>query len=63
LEAGLPFSVTEKWKRQLPVLTKAGDFGNPQTLFNCHQFLHQLDRAQFFANEEETRAWNYRLLR
>jgi 4-hydroxythreonine-4-phosphate dehydrogenase len=63
LEAGLPFSVTEKWKRQLPVLTKAGDFGNPQTLFNCRQFLHQLDRAQFFAYEEETRAWNYRLLR
>jgi uncharacterized protein YgbK (DUF1537 family) len=63
LEAGLPFSVTEKWKWQLPVLTKAGDFGNPQTLFNCCQFLHQLDREQFFADEEETRAWNYRLLR
>ena len=45
LEAGLPFSVTEKWKRQLPVLTKAGDFGNPQTLFNCCQFLRQLDRS------------------
>lgn len=45
LEAGLPFAVTEKWKRQLPVLTKAGDFGGPQTLLNCHQFLHQLDRG------------------
>jgi D-threonate/D-erythronate kinase len=63
LEAGLPFSVTEKWKWQLPVLTKAGDFGNPQTLQNCRRFLHQLDREQFFADEEETRAWNYRLLR
>jgi 4-hydroxythreonine-4-phosphate dehydrogenase len=45
LEAGLPFSVTEKWKRQLPVLTKAGDFGSPQTLFNCCEFLRQLDRS------------------
>jgi D-threonate/D-erythronate kinase len=62
LEAGLPFSVTEKWKRQLLVLTKAGDFGNPQTLLNCRRFLHRLDRAQFFADEEETRVWNYRSL-
>jgi uncharacterized protein YgbK (DUF1537 family) len=45
LEAGLPFSVTEKWKRQLPVLTEAGDFGSPQTLFNCCEFLRQLDRS------------------
>ena len=45
LEAGLPFSITEKWKRQLPVLTKAGDFGSPQTLFNCRRFLRQLDRS------------------
>jgi 4-hydroxythreonine-4-phosphate dehydrogenase len=45
LEAGLPFSVTEKWKRQLPVLTKAGDFGSPRTLFNCCEFLRQLNRS------------------
>jgi uncharacterized protein YgbK (DUF1537 family) len=45
LEAGLPFSVTEKWKRQLPVLTKSGDFGEPQTLLNCRRFLRQLDRG------------------
>jgi uncharacterized protein YgbK (DUF1537 family) len=45
LETGVPFSVTANWSRHLPVLTKAGDFGNPQTLLHCQQFLHGLDRA------------------
>lgn len=45
LEPGLPFSITENWTRRLPVITKAGDFGNPQTLAHCQQFLRDLDRT------------------
>ncbi len=44
LEPGLPFSITENWGRRLPVITKAGDFGNLQTLLHCHQFFRDLDR-------------------
>ncbi len=44
LEPGLPFSITENWGRRLPVITKAGDFGNSQTLVHCRQFLRDLDR-------------------
>lgn len=44
LERGIPVSITEDWKRQLLVVTKAGDFGNPEALFNCRQFLHSADR-------------------
>ena len=45
LEPGLPFAVTEGWRRALPVLTKAGAFGNAQSLVHCRQFLHTLDRS------------------
>jgi 4-hydroxythreonine-4-phosphate dehydrogenase len=45
LEAGLACSVTEGWSGLLPVLTKAGAFGTPQTLLNCCEFLHGLDRS------------------
>lgn len=45
LEPGLPFSVTENWNKRLPVLTKAGAFGNSQTLLHCWQFLQHLDRT------------------
>jgi len=45
LEPGLPFSITENWSRRLPVITKAGDFGNSQTLLHCRQFLRDLDRT------------------
>jgi uncharacterized protein YgbK (DUF1537 family) len=44
LEPGLPYSITENWDRRLPVITKAGDFGNPQTFAHCRQFLLDLDR-------------------
>jgi len=44
VEPGLPFSITEGWNRPLPLLTKAGAFGNPQTLLHCWQFLQDLDR-------------------
>jgi D-threonate/D-erythronate kinase len=40
LERGIPVSITETWNRQLPVITKAGDFGSPDTLLKCSQFLH-----------------------
>jgi uncharacterized protein YgbK (DUF1537 family) len=46
LEPGLPFSVTENWGRRLPVITKAGDFGNPNTLLHCRKFLQDLDRTK-----------------
>lgn len=39
LERGVPVSVTENWRRELPVITKAGDFGQPDTLLKCAQFL------------------------
>jgi D-threonate/D-erythronate kinase len=45
LEAGLACSVTEGWSRLIPVLTKAGAFGTPQTLLKCREFLHGLDRS------------------
>lgn len=44
LEPGLPFSITENWERRLPVITKAGDFGNSQTFAHCRKFLRDLDR-------------------
>jgi uncharacterized protein YgbK (DUF1537 family) len=40
LERGIPVSVTANWKRKLPVITKAGDFGGPDALLKCHQFLY-----------------------
>ena len=45
IEPGLPFSFTEGWRRPLPVLTKAGAFGDSQTLLHGWQFLHDLDRS------------------
>jgi 4-phospho-D-threonate 3-dehydrogenase / 4-phospho-D-erythronate 3-dehydrogenase len=45
IEPGLPFSVTKRWSRQLPILTKAGAFGDPHTLLRCWQFLQTLDRG------------------
>ncbi len=50
LEPGLPLSMAESWARRLPVLTKAGDFGNPQSLVHCCQYLRQLDRSRYPAN-------------
>jgi 4-hydroxythreonine-4-phosphate dehydrogenase len=43
LERGIPVSMTENWSRQLPVITKAGDFGKPDALLKCSQFLHSAD--------------------
>jgi D-threonate/D-erythronate kinase len=45
VEAGLPFSVADRWVRPLPVITKAGAFGSPQALVRCRDFLRQLERA------------------
>ncbi len=44
VEPGLPYSIATGWRRLLPVLTKAGGFGKPETLLNCRQFLRNLDR-------------------
>jgi len=44
VEAGVPFSVSETWSRRIPVITKAGDFGNPRTLLHCQEFLRDLER-------------------
>jgi len=41
VEPGLPFSMTEGWKRRLPVLTKAGAFGDSQSLVRCRHFLRR----------------------
>jgi len=45
VEAGLTFSVTSGWNREMPVLTKAGGFGGPESLLRCRQFLHEFDRG------------------
>ena len=39
VETGVPVAVTEGWSRQLPVVTKAGDFGKPETLLSCARYL------------------------
>lgn len=44
VEAGVPFSISENWSRSIPVITKAGDFGNPRTLLHCQEFLRDLER-------------------
>ena len=41
VETGLPFSVADVWMRPLPVITKAGAFGSPQSLVRCHDFLRR----------------------
>ena len=41
VETGVPVAVTEQWSRSLPVITKAGDFGQPETLLHCARFLHR----------------------
>jgi 4-hydroxythreonine-4-phosphate dehydrogenase len=43
LQRGIPVSVSENWSRQLPVITKAGDFGRSDALLECSQFLHNAD--------------------
>jgi len=45
VESGLPFSIADGWTRPLPVLTKAGGFGSPQTLVRCREFLQRMERA------------------
>jgi 4-hydroxythreonine-4-phosphate dehydrogenase len=44
LEPGLPWAVTEGWRRDLIVLTKAGSFGTPGTLLHCRDFLRDVRR-------------------
>jgi D-threonate/D-erythronate kinase len=44
VEPGLPWSVTEGWRRALIVLTKAGSFGTSGTLLRCRDFLRNLER-------------------
>jgi uncharacterized protein YgbK (DUF1537 family) len=41
LEKGIPISIVENWNRQLPVITKAGDFGGADALLKCSQFFHR----------------------
>ena len=45
VEPGLPFSLAEGWRRPIPILTKAGGFGHPDTLLNCRRFLRELERG------------------
>ncbi|HEV2485869.1 MAG TPA: four-carbon acid sugar kinase family protein [Terracidiphilus sp.] len=43
LQRGIPVSITENWSRQLPVITKAGDFGDTDALLKCSQFMHSAE--------------------
>jgi len=45
LEPGLPIAVAEDQQRSLRVVTKAGAFGNSQTLVRCLRYLHTLERS------------------
>lgn len=60
IETGVPFSIVENWTRRLPVITKAGDFGNPQTLLRCQEFLRNLNRSSPAAVYHERAATNER---
>lgn len=53
LEPGLPLSITEGWHRNLLVLTKAGDFGNRQSLLHCREYFQKVARSRSlqFAHE------------
>jgi 4-hydroxythreonine-4-phosphate dehydrogenase len=46
IERGIPISMTENSIRKLPVVTKAGDFGGPDALLKCSQFLHAAETCQ-----------------
>jgi 4-hydroxythreonine-4-phosphate dehydrogenase len=52
VEPGVPFCVADGWTRQLPVLTKAGAFGSPDTLVLCREFLHRLERSSTQAQSQ-----------
>lgn len=45
VEPGLPFSVAEGWTQPLPILTKAGGFGQRDTLVGCREFMRALKRS------------------
>jgi D-threonate/D-erythronate kinase len=45
VDTGVPFSVAEGWVRRLPVVTKAGGFGDPETLVRCREFLRGMMRS------------------
>jgi len=45
VEPGLPFSLTSGWNREIPVLTKAGGFGSPETFLRCREFLSGLEQG------------------
>ena len=45
VEAGVAFSTTEGWRRVVPVVTKAGGFGDADTLVRCREFLRGLQRS------------------
>ena len=52
LEPGLPFSFGRIHDRPLPILTKAGAFGNQDTLVSCWRFFTNLSRT---SNRDSTR--------
>jgi len=54
VEPGLAFSAIDGWTRQLPVLTKAGGFGLPETLVRCREFLRRLERASAKVEEHSS---------
>jgi len=41
VEPGVVFSTTDAWWRDLPVVTKAGGFGDARTLVRCRRFLQE----------------------
>ena len=54
VEAGVAFSSTEGWRRTIPVVTKAGGFGDAETLVRCGEFLRGMKRTTREPSREET---------
>jgi 4-hydroxythreonine-4-phosphate dehydrogenase len=45
VETGVALSRPVNWSRNIPVITKAGGFGTPETLVHCRRFLQDLKRV------------------
>jgi 4-hydroxythreonine-4-phosphate dehydrogenase len=51
---GLPYCVTERWRRDILVLTKAGSFGTQNSLLDCRNFIRTIERNRRRIAEPET---------
>jgi 4-hydroxythreonine-4-phosphate dehydrogenase len=55
IEPGVAFSTTEDWRRIVPVMTKAGGFGDADTLVRCGEVMRGLRRSVAKPSQAEVR--------